>query len=439
MPAPFLEIQFPPAISYGVRGGPRFSTDVAQVDSGDESRNINWPLPLHEWDAAKGMQTQAQMDEVRAFFWIVYGMACGFRWKDWDDYQVTLASGRINADGLGDGLPSGQLYKRYAFGAQSRMRPIRKPTGTPVLYQNDAPLATPADYTLDATTGEVAWVPSLTQAVDANVVRAVDANVVKTISGITQANPGVVTATAHGFATGDVVKIAGVAGMTQVNDLYFTVTNLTADTFSIGVNTTAYGVYTSGGTVTRYGISQTNPVRVRATAHGFATGDKIRLASAGGMTQVNNLTFGITVVDADTFTLGVNGTAYTAYTAGATATRHGISNTSPARVLAAAHGLTNGQIVYLAGVAGMTQVNGLTFTVANAAADSFELSGIDATAYGTYTGGASAYLYPQPGDTLKWVGEFDVPVRFDTDTLQVSIEHYNGLSWGQIPIVEIRV
>lgn len=35
--------------------------------------------------------------------------------------------------------------------------------------------------------------------------------------------------------------------------------------------------------------------------------------------------------------------------------------------------------------------------------------------------------------------EFDVPVRFDTDQMQTSIEDYEIFSWGQIPIVEVRV
>jgi uncharacterized protein (TIGR02217 family) len=35
--------------------------------------------------------------------------------------------------------------------------------------------------------------------------------------------------------------------------------------------------------------------------------------------------------------------------------------------------------------------------------------------------------------------EFDVPVRFDTDQMNVTIETYNLGNWGQVPIVEIRV
>lgn len=69
----------------------------------------------------------------------------------------------------------------------------------------------------------------------------------KTIIGITKANPGVVTITAHGMATGTRIFIKNVAGMTEVNDAAYIITSLTADTFSIGVDTTAYTAYTSGG------------------------------------------------------------------------------------------------------------------------------------------------------------------------------------------------
>lgn len=43
------------------------------------------------------------------------------------------------------------------------------------------------------------------------------------------------------------------------------------------------------------------------------------------------------------------------------------------------------------------------------------------------------------GTPTAWTGEFDVPCRFDTDQMKVSIEHYNAFTWGQIPVVEIRI
>lgn len=73
------------------------------------------------------------------------------------------------------------------------------------------------------------------------------------ISGITNANPAVVTYVgADTYANGDRVLIAGVVGMGQVNNREFTVANVNvgANTFELsGVDSTAYDTYTSGGTV----------------------------------------------------------------------------------------------------------------------------------------------------------------------------------------------
>ena len=74
----------------------------------------------------------------------------------------------------------------------------------------------------------------------------------KTITAITQANPAVCTAVAHGYTTGDVVLIASGAGMTALNDRIYTITVLTADTFSLdGVDATGLPAYTGSATATR--------------------------------------------------------------------------------------------------------------------------------------------------------------------------------------------
>ncbi|TRL59261.1 baseplate J-like family protein [Citrobacter youngae] len=71
------------------------------------------------------------------------------------------------------------------------------------------------------------------------------------VTGITNANPGVVTTDiTHGFSTGQVIKIAGVTGMTGINNVSLTITVLSPHTFSIGINTTASGAWTGGGIVT---------------------------------------------------------------------------------------------------------------------------------------------------------------------------------------------
>lgn len=72
------------------------------------------------------------------------------------------------------------------------------------------------------------------------------------ITGITKANPGVVTTDInHGLEDGqDDVYIADVLGMTAANGGPYTVTVLTPTTFSFGVDTSGFGNYTSGGVVT---------------------------------------------------------------------------------------------------------------------------------------------------------------------------------------------
>lgn len=69
----------------------------------------------------------------------------------------------------------------------------------------------------------------------------------KVITGITQANPGNVTAVAHGLATGDIVIIEGVVGMTEVNGRYYTITVTGVNNFTIGINTSAYTAWSSAG------------------------------------------------------------------------------------------------------------------------------------------------------------------------------------------------
>lgn len=71
------------------------------------------------------------------------------------------------------------------------------------------------------------------------------------ITGITKANPAVVTAAAHGLKNGQVVLLAGIAGMTELNDSGAPVKVLTASTFElVGVDSTDYTTYSAGGDAT---------------------------------------------------------------------------------------------------------------------------------------------------------------------------------------------
>jgi hypothetical protein len=75
----------------------------------------------------------------------------------------------------------------------------------------------------------------------------------KTITGITQADPGVVSITSHGYSNGDTVVISGVVGMTEVNGKRFKVANVNTNDFElqdidgVDIDTTSFTAYTSGG------------------------------------------------------------------------------------------------------------------------------------------------------------------------------------------------
>ena len=87
-----------------------------------------------------------------------------------------------------------------------------------------------------------------------------------TISGFTNANPGVLTVNdtaTFGFAAGDTIKVAQLADdSSAANSLNgnFTIASLTATTITLVEDTSAYSVYVSGGVVSR--VSDTNGVAI---------------------------------------------------------------------------------------------------------------------------------------------------------------------------------
>lgn len=128
-----------------------------------------------------------------------------------------------------------------------------------------------------------------------------------TITGATQANPCVITQTAHGRSTGDRIVIAGVAGMTALNNKEYKITVINANTYSLdGINSTGYGAYTSGGTVYIDPSADANTAASHAgwtelTAYSEANRQALTLGTAAAG-QIDN-----TAAKA-TFTCNANGT-----------------------------------------------------------------------------------------------------------------------------------
>ena len=57
-----------------------------------------------------------------------------------------------------------------------------------------------------------------------------------------------------------------------------------------------------------------------------------------------------------------------------------------------------------------------------------------------HTAGTIAFAAaPASGLVIEAQCQFDVPARFDTDQMQVTVEDYGSYSWGQIPVVEVKL
>ncbi len=69
----------------------------------------------------------------------------------------------------------------------------------------------------------------------------------KHVSAISKANPGIVTCADHGLQTGQQVILSGIAGMIELNGAILTPIVINDSSFSIGLDTSGYQQYTSGG------------------------------------------------------------------------------------------------------------------------------------------------------------------------------------------------
>lgn len=85
--------------------------------------------------------------------------------------------------------------------------------------------------------------------------------------------------------------------------------------------------------------------------------------------------------------IGTNVTVEVENTLAVADTATAITKANPGVVTAAAHGMSNGEIVVFDISAGMVELDGQAVRIANVATDTFELEGLDTTDYSTFTAG----------------------------------------------------
>jgi len=160
--AAFHEILFPVDISYNSSGGPRFKTTIFTADSGYEQRNIDWANQKAEYDVSHGIKNQEQMDALTAFFYARRARAYGFRYLDYNDFNIT--SQQI---AVGDGATlSFQIIKTYVstqaesgetytYGRKLTKIAWNTIAGVTV---NGVVKTSPTDYTVNYNTGVITFV-----------------------------------------------------------------------------------------------------------------------------------------------------------------------------------------------------------------------------------------------------------------------------------------
>lgn len=350
----FDEVQFPPRISYGSRGGPRFLTDVVRQENAFESRVAIYGDADQKFNARTGLKSIADINLVIDFFYARMGKFRGFRYKDFRDFVATVQVMEV------DGSNQLQLVRNYVSGAITFVRTIRKPVASPAvtMRRNSTPFVA---FSLDLTTGIATLTPDATNPISSSLAVA--------ISAITLANPAEVTSAVNAFIDNDYIKIAGAAtnGMPELPDGEYLINQLSTTTFElVGIDSTLFGAYDgTGATAQQPGISRSNPARVRSIAHGYSSTEIIFIISVVGMSQINNLFAAITIDGADRFDIAIDSSAFT-----------------------------------------------------------------------EYASGGDAEMHLQPGtDVMDWTGEFDVPVRFDTDEMQVSLAAFELGDIPDVPMV----
>lgn len=139
--------RFPDNISIQSKFGPGFQTPFGRNLGGYEVRNRNWTYPLHEGDVSF-VSSQEELDDLLAYFHGVGGMFDGFRFKNFNDYEVTGTQGTF----IQLTEWTWQLCKTRTYGSLTSQWPVKKPV-SPVIIVGGV-------FTVDYTTGIITSVGS---------------------------------------------------------------------------------------------------------------------------------------------------------------------------------------------------------------------------------------------------------------------------------------
>lgn len=235
--AAFLEERLPTTIDWGGSFSENHSVQTITTIGGNEYRSLRHPFVQLSYDIAYKRDIDFVRDKILDLYTRANGMFRGFRVKDTKDFSSNNYDQTPTAFDQPMLLVSGTTYQLMRWYGNSAdpmcaRRRIRKPVSGTALIGVGGTVYPPVMYSVDYTTGLV----------------TLNANKTGTITGITKGSTTVITV-ANSMAVGESVRIAGCAGMTQINGLRANILSRTSGTITVAINSTAFSNYTSGGTV----------------------------------------------------------------------------------------------------------------------------------------------------------------------------------------------
>lgn len=150
-------------------------------------------------------------------------------------------------------------------------------------------------------------------------------------TGVSKANPAVVTINGHGLVTGDIVRLYGTTGMRQIAGMLFQVTYINANTFSIDLDTSGFVAVATAVKARKLLVPQLFSPRSRfitaltlgastsvvtSVDHGYGVGEYITLAvpAAFGSSEINGLSGRVlSITSANEFVVDIDSAAASAF------------------------------------------------------------------------------------------------------------------------------
>lgn len=237
----FLEERLSESILMGGSFADDYAVDIITTSGGQEYRRLVHQYPVRKFDISYLLDNDKTYAELQGIYHRAHGKYAGFRVRCYDEYSSNGRNGTPTALDQAMALVSTGVYQlrkyygtdKAAGGAGYAYREIKKPVAGTVKVAIGATEIRSADWSVVTSTGRVTFA----------------ANQTYSITAITKAASAVLTLGTHPLVAGQSVHVSGVAGMTQINGLRALITAVTATTITVGINSTAFSTYTSGGAV----------------------------------------------------------------------------------------------------------------------------------------------------------------------------------------------